>query len=230
MPSITGGRYVWPKCACEVAAYEAERLAYEEMQARQRIERYYGTFQMPERFLDRTIDTFRPVDGSRTAYEASKRYIDTLPVRLSEGAGMLLWGTNGNGKTHLAAATFHAAKAIGASAIFVCVPELFKRLKATFDEDSRYTEHELTAPLMDAKLLVLDDLGQEKASAWVQEKLFTVINARYEAKRSIVVTTNRTPEQLEDRIGRASLDRLMGLCRFFEVTAPSRRWDEAPNW
>ncbi len=219
-----------PRCQCEVDEFnrlESERIAKEEQA---RIDRYYGVFQMPVRFRDRTIENFKPDTGSSKAYDAIKGYIATIHQRLDEGAGAFLLGTNGNGKTHLAASVYHAARATNETAVFVVVADMLKLIKSTFDENSRFTEWQLTDPLMKARLVILDDLGQEKMTDWAREKLFTVINHRYENRKSTIVTSNRDPDEIADRIGKASFDRVIGHCRLIEITSESKRWTEALTW
>lgn len=230
MPNLTGSGFVSMRCECEVRAWEAEREAFEDRQRTEAIERYFGQWKIPGRFTDRRLDTFRPVEGSKQAYEITSSYIKTLDERIAKGHGVILWGTNGNGKSHLAASIYHAAKEAGKSAIFAVVPDVLSKLKGTFDGDAKHTLVALTDPLVNAKLLVLDDLGQEKGSEWVVERLFIIINGRYEARRSTIVTTNQHPDQLASRIGKASLDRLTEMCRFVELTAPSERFKAGPKW
>ncbi len=185
---------------------------------------------MPDRFLDRRIENFEPDEGSKKAHSSMQRFISSLPERLDQGSGAWFMGPNGNGKTHLAASVYHETRKAGESAVFVVVADLLKRLQATFADDSPFTEWQLTDPLFRARLVVLDDLGQEKPSDWAREKIFTVINHRYENRKSTIVTTNQDPEILAERLGNATIDRLTGMCRVFEITSPSRRWSESQDW
>lgn len=232
MPNIfsPGKGWVWPKCQCEIDAYVARKNEEEVRERQARIDRFYGLFSMPARFRDRRLDNFLPDAGNQEAYKVVTRFQATIDQRLAEGAGVWITGKAGNGKTHLAAALYHAAREAGNTAVFVTVADLFAKLKSTYGEGAKISEWDLMGPLQQARLLVLDDLGKEKPSEWARERLFIVVNQRYENRRSTVVTTNLSPEVLSERLGEATIDRLTGMCRYLEITSDSRRWTEAPNW
>ena len=106
----------------------------------------------------------------------------------------------------------HAVKAQGHTAVFASVPEVLSRIRATYNDEARETEAQLMFGLREAKLTVLDDLGAEKKSNWTLEKVYELIDARYRARRPTIVTSNLTPEELEEQIGPRAYDRLLEMC------------------
>jgi DNA replication protein DnaC len=93
------------------------------------------------------------------------------------------------------------------------MPQLLSRIRQTFDSlpgEESYLD--LFGQLTSVDLLHLDDLGSENRTEWVLEQLYALINERYEAERSLVVTTNLTAEQLEEQIGERVVSRLVEMC------------------
>ena len=112
---------------------------------------------------------------------------------------LLLQGSYGCGKTHLAAAVANYAVSMGVPTLFLTVPDLLDTLRFAYnDEDTTFEQR--FDEIRNAKLLVLDDFGTQNATSWAQEKLFQIINYRYINKLSTVVTTNLALDEIEARI------------------------------
>lgn len=143
--------------------------------------------------------------------------------------GILLAGLSDRGKTYQAAilmlrAIMYAVERgapIASQFQWHSSAGLLERLRS---EQRKTTESRGTVELLtDARMLVLDDLGVEKPSAWVRERVYEIVNRRYESVRPITVTTNLSPEQMSRQLGDRITGRLMEMCEAFEVTGPSRR-------
>ncbi len=131
-------------------------------------------------------------ESLRAACEAAQAYAQ-------EPAGwLLLTGSYGCGKTHLAAAVVNEQLKRGSAALFVVVPDLLDHLRAGIGNDDG-VEERLVA-VRDAPLLVLDDLGAEAATPWANEKLYRILNHRYNAGLPTVITTNDDLDALDDRL------------------------------
>ena len=118
-----------------------------------------------------------------------------------EPQGWLVFlGTNGCGKTHLATAIAQARKAQGDSVVFAFVPELLDHLRSSFSPESRLSYDELFDRVKKAPLLVLDDLGEQAATPWAREKLYQVINYRYNLRLPTIITSCRRFEEIDPRI------------------------------
>lgn len=131
---------------------------------------------------------------------------------------LVLQGTYGSGKTHLAAgiANFRAGK--GIPPLFVMVPDLLDHLRATFNPESTTSYDRRFNEVKTAPLLVLDDLGTQSMTNWVKEKLYQLFNYRYNAGLPTVITTADTLSEIDPRIRSRMLDRR--ICRIFVITAP----------
>ena len=134
---------------------------------------------------------------------------------------LIFQGVNGCGKTHLAAAIANYRLAQGKPAFFVVVPDLLDHLRSTFSPDSRISYDEFSERIKEVPLLILDDFGEQSATPWAQEKLYQLINYRYNARLPMVVTTCLSLDEIETRISSRMVDPMISLV--FNITAPDYR-------
>ena len=134
---------------------------------------------------------------------------------------LVMTGTYGCGKTHLAAAIGNYRKGMGDNPVFVVVPDLLDHLRATFSPTSSTSYDDLFNRVKSAPILILDDLGTQSATPWAREKLYQIFNERYNAKLPTVITMSSNLEDLDARIRSRMLD--TRVCSIFEILAPSYR-------
>lgn len=173
-----------------------------------------------------TFETFDP-QGMAVGDEGVQNLGRALQLAQSfarQPDGWLVFnGLPGCGKTHLAAAIANARQARGESVYFVVVPDLLDYLRATYSPDSRVTYDELFENVRNAPLLVLDDLGAQSSTAWAQEKLYQLMNHRYNGRLPTVITTNLTPDEFDDRLSSRMLDQRVSTC--FSIQVPPYRME-----
>lgn len=112
----------------------------------------------------------------------------------------VLTGGNGCGKTHLAVAIANTCIEHGMPVLFIVVPDLLDELRAAYAPNSDVSYDKTFNDVRSAPLLVLDDLGTQSSTAWAEEKLFQIVNYRYNAALPTVITTNRTMDELPVRL------------------------------
>ena len=130
---------------------------------------------------------------------------------------LVLMGPSGCGKTHLAAAIANACLDSGHPAFFMAVPDLLDHLRATFAPDSPVSYDELFEQVRNAPVLVLDDLGYHSGTPWAQEKLYQVLNHRFNSRLPTVIVLSvpleRLDERLQMRLADSDLSRMLSLAR-----------------
>ena len=184
---------------------------------------------IPKRYLHCTIGNFTAYNESleRAAAQAA-RLADDYPAVTR---GLFLEGQPGVGKTHLAVAVLkQVIQVSGARGLFYDTRDLLRIIRSTYDPSIRTTELEILRPVMTADLLVLDDLGAEKTSEWVDETMNLIVNTRYNERRVTIFTSNfqdipddTEPNSLVFRIGHRMRSRLHEMCEFVVMDAADYR-------
>jgi DNA replication protein DnaC len=142
------------------------------------------------RFLEVSFDREPIVSLDPVVLRAVRAFIRSVDDNLDAGRGLWFDGPVGTGKTSLAILVAKAAKDAGRSYAVYPVPRLLAEIKRTFDRDASDTYLGFFRRLCTVDVLVLDDLGAEKQTEWVLEQLYSIVNERWQDRRSIVVTTN----------------------------------------
>ena len=178
---------------------------------------------IPRRYEHCDLDNFVSYANERlvSAVARARRFVEAFPV---VDRGLFFVGPPGIGKSHLAVAVLkQVITGKGARGLFYDVRELLKLIRSTYNPVNRTTEIEVLRPVMTAELLVLDDLGAEKPSEWVDETLNLIVNTRYNERRLTIFTSNyeekedRTdPDSLLVRVGNRMHSRLYEMCEFLE--------------
>jgi DNA replication protein DnaC len=178
---------------------------------------------IPRRYANVDFNQPPVTDMPAPIVRVVKRYVDQLDQRLQEGRGLWFEGPQGTGKTTLAMLVSKHALAAGRSTAIYSVPRILAELRDTFDDDAEWGSTELIDRLTEVELLQLDDLGAERTSPWVLEQLYAVINARYEAERAVLVTTNLGREALIEQVGARTVSRLTEMCDVIPLYGEDRR-------
>ncbi|HWZ98124.1 MAG TPA: ATP-binding protein [Candidatus Dormibacteraeota bacterium] len=179
----------------------------------------------------------------KAAKMLAEKFVGEFPG--SGEKGLMLMGPSGVGKTHLAVACLKELIRRGHQGLFCDYRELLKDIQASYNPGSESTELRILEPIRTVEVLVLDDLGASKPSAWVLDTIGLVLNARYNSRLTTLITTNyldsskpeskatRLPQgealravredSLADRIGERMRSRLFEMCRTIEVNSTDFR-------
>ncbi|SDA39097.1 DNA replication protein DnaC [Butyrivibrio sp. INlla18] len=205
-------------CSCEQERQQRVRKEHEEQEFRNQVLRNRAIC-----FHDKSMNdwTFDADDGSNPSMEKGKAYISAWNKMREKGAGLLLWGSVGSGKTYMAACIANALLDKGKSVLM--------RDFAEISNISVFDSAEFVKTISVYDLLILDDLGAERKSEFALQNVFQVINRRWESGKPLIITTNLTIEQIRKMASSDDLqyqriyDRILGMCTPVMVTGKSKR-------
>jgi DNA replication protein DnaC len=190
---------------------------------------------VPPRYAACEFSNFVTYSNDRLlkAVESARRFAEKFPA---VDKGLLIIGPPGVGKTHLAlAAMKQVVRTTAARARYYDTRGLLTQIRSTYNSFTKTAEMDVIRPVMDAELLVLDDLGAERLTDWVEETMNVIVNSRYNAKLPTIFTSNYedTPgsedmNSLLVRVGFRLHSRLREMCEFLEYDGPDYR-DLPPN-
>jgi DNA replication protein DnaC len=184
---------------------------------------------IPKRYQHCTIANFTAYNESlEKAVRDAQAVAEAYPA---SAKGLFLEGQPGVGKTHLAVAILRqVVEQTSARGLFYDTRDLLRVIRSTYDPSIRTTELDILRPVMQADLLVLDDLGAEKTSEWVEETMNLIVNTRYNERKLTIFTSNYAdipddtdPNSLLFRIGHRMRSRLHEMCEFVKMDGADYR-------
>lgn len=205
-------------CKCEAAKRVAEEEEYERRKFEQRVKdlRCMG---FPEPEMQNW--TFANDDlANETITKATQRYVDNFSDFRKTGKGLLFYGNTGTGKTYAACEIANALIDKGYPVLVTNFARILNTLQGTFEKQ------EYLDGFNNFQLLVIDDLGIERDTAFAKEQVYNVIDSRYRSGLPMIITTNLTMEKIknpEDIENRRIYDRILERCFPIEVGGGSRR-------
>ena len=197
-------------CQCK-----REEILAEEMKEKRRLEQErlskiaLNSLLSPE-MRAKNFDNWDFELGNNMIYSTATKYVAKADEMIADNIGLLMIGSVGNGKSFTACCIANALVDKGVSVIFCNFDAILNRIKSTFN--SKEDEYSILKTLNSAQLLVLDDLGTETISEWSKSKLYNIVDYRYREKKTTIVTTNLSQEQLISLYGDRTFDRLREMC------------------
>ncbi len=182
---------------------------------------------IPRRYRHVGFDRPPVTEIDRPIVKAVRDFTDRVDEQLDKGHGLWLMGPVGTGKTTLAMLVSQAALKAGRSVAIYSLPRLLNEIRDTHRAERSHVD--LLDRLTAVDLLHIDDVGAERTTDWVLEELYSIVNARYEDERSMVITTNILDrEALCEQITERTVSRLTEMCDELPLLGYDRRMDLRP--
>ena len=183
---------------------------------------------LPKRYAQCHFHNFKPLNPSQ---ERAFNYATKLAMEFpAVERGLLIMGSVGVGKTHLAVSILKGLTERGFSCLFYEVGSLLKEIQDSYNASTQTSELRVLSPVFNAEVLVLDEVGATKPTDWVRDTMAHIINTRYNDRKLTIFTTNYLDERksdreeiLEDRIGTRLRSRLYEMCKTVLVTGEDFR-------
>jgi DNA replication protein DnaC len=179
---------------------------------------------IPRRYYEAAFERYPVTEIDPAVVAATRRFADRIDERLDAGRGLWFMGPVGTGKTTLAMLVSKAALEAGRSVAIYSLPRLLNEIRDTHRAERSHVD--LLDRLTAVDLLHVDDVGAERTTDWVLEELYSIVNARYEDNRSMVITTNILDrEALCEQITERTVSRLTEMCDELPLLGHDRRMD-----
>ncbi|PZS12825.1 MAG: hypothetical protein DLM64_04130 [Solirubrobacterales bacterium] len=185
---------------------------------------------IPRRYRDVAFERPPVTEIDPQIVAATRRFVNTIDDQLDAGRGLWFMGSVGTGKTSLAMLVSKAALKVGRSVAIYSLPRLLNEIRDTHRAERAYAAKRSHVDLLDrltaVDLLHIDDVGAERSTDWVLEELYSIVNARYEDERSIVITTNILDrDALCEQVSERTVSRLTEMCDELPLIGHDRRMD-----
>ncbi len=193
--ALSRPRDVWTRChACDAArdaAIAADKAAEELKKAQEQRRQLLDSSDMPKRFIGRGFDNFEAGTPEQAAALAICRdYAESWPAQASSGAGLVLSGKPGTGKSHLAGAIIQAVMSPKHWARYVTCGDLVRAVRATWRKGSEQSEADVLRQFgEEIDLLVIDEIGVQYWTEGEQTVIFDVLDRRYREMRPFILLT-----------------------------------------
>lgn len=227
----------YERCKCNKAKaywneYDLKKLRILEEQRKlklmqefsRKVEKIIKNSKISKRNLNYKFDNFETNNSNKKVFNNLKNYSEKL-VNGIEKKELILVGNNGIGKTHLACSIANKLIENGIPVIYGTLINLLAELRNSYDTDNDISEMEIIKLYENVAILIIDDLGKEKPSEWGLEKLFTIINSRYENNLPVIITTNYNQNSLVERLSlngeietaKSIISRLYEMCYLVKI-------------
>ena len=206
-------------CQCEVDKMKKEEERRKNIERQREVEKLQKNSLLGERYKD--VRFSNTTTGENQMFDAAfircRNYCEVSSKVLEEGYGIYIFGDSGTGKTHLTACMVNELVKQYRPTLFTNFFEISQIIRGTF-KSSKDTEIDMIEKISTIDFLFIDYLGTEKVTKngednWLQEKIFEILNKRYNNKKPTIFTSNYSLEQLNNERGlmEKTVDRILEM-------------------
>lgn len=213
------GEWYYHPCSPECEKKNEQR-EWELMRRDARVATLWERSGLSKRLRSYTFSNFDPFanpPSTTRAVERVEEYLTNWKENQEKGRGLYLCGGVGTGKTHLAVAVLNELiRRKRVPSLFITVPELLDNIRETYSKPGRDLDEWMYA-VQNADFLVLDDLGSERPTNWVRERIFVIVNHRYREALPTIFTSNIGPKELAEQLGERTASRIIAMCEWISL-------------
>lgn len=217
-------------CKCQAEKRDREQNLEKQLAKQKRIEKLVDNSLMGRKYRSVNFDNTEPGEASfNIAFKRCKKYCEVADKVLDMGIGIYLFGNRGVGKTRLTACMANYLMNQNYTTLFTNFTEISKELRDTFGKNNM-SEKKIISGVAEVDFLFIDDLGVERVikddkDLWLQEKIYEVVNTRYNNQAPIIFTSNYSLQELVEERGLDSrtVDRIMEMTETMKIEGNSCR-------
>ncbi|NLJ99932.1 MAG: ATP-binding protein [Clostridia bacterium] len=176
--------------------------------------RYYPRDEYPGDSMDKSYGRI-----AESTFKAAKKFASSN-IKEAHGKGLLFYGNVGSGKTYLSSAIANYLLRKGQRVLFVIIPDLLDKIRASYSGETELSELELLRQAKNIPVLILDDLGVHNYTDWARNKIYTILNSRLIYEKPTVINTNLDLDAMEEHIGERTTSRIVELCDVHRLAVP----------
>lgn len=221
---------IWIKCPCQMEQWEKENQASKNLERKRYLEQLRRDSLLGDEYKNATFDkTDVYSDNFAAIYARCEKFCANCEKVLEKGHGIYLFGDKGTGKTHLTACIANELLNKGRPVIYTSMGEISKTIRSNFGTKAM-NEAQFMQRLRDVEFLIIDDFGTERVAKedgdlWLQEKVFEVVNSRYNNRKPMIFTSNYSLQEMvkERGLSGKTADRIREKCVGMELRGKSYR-------
>ena len=223
-------RKVRTRCKCQREKMEEQRELERRAERKRHVERLKMESLLGQRYKNATFEKTDITDPEfEKIHNRCSKYCEVAKQVLDKGIGIYMYGTKGTGKTHLTACIANELMSKYYSVLYTNFTEISKTIRGSFGSRNE-SESAFMNKLANIDFLFIDDFGTELVTKdgedlWLQEKIFEVINKRYNNNKPIIFTSNYSlVEMIKDRgLAEKTVDRISEMCEIMKLEGKSYR-------
>lgn len=214
-------------CKCQKDKKEQQEHEEKAREKQDKLRQLFTNSLMDKKFSNETFENWNFNKGKKQMYTMGVKYCEKFQDAKKEGLGFLFYGSPGNGKTYLSNCIANRLLNNMHPVICVSINSLLERIRKTYNKWGQEGEDTILNALSMADLLIIDDLGTEQDTNWSKSRIYNIIDNRYRNKLPLIVSTNKSIEELKNMYHERTIDRLVEMCTPMENNSKSIRTEQA---
>lgn len=199
-------------CSCKKKDLEFKEQQEKATERQDKLKQLFTNSLMDKKFINETFEKWDFEKGTQQMYNVGLNYCNKFQEVKKEGLGFLIYGDPGNGKTFLSNCIANRLLNQMYPVICVSINALLERIRETYSKWGQEGENTILKALSIADLLIIDDLGTEQDTEWSRSRIYNIIDNRYRNGLPMIISTNKSIDQLKQMYHERTIDRLLEIC------------------